>query len=522
MFKKKYFNYLHKIYNIVGGRIPSTSKYLTYDQHNYTKSFESDEHKYNLFSHTVSYMSNNYDYDHHVHKLKGFYDTNTKTFFYIEYIDIIKKSSGDVNVSIVNDNKYIKHNINKFKNLLIIETKEKYPDEYYNIDVKFYDTLSDSMLIGGEIEDPPVPNYVELPTKANYLCEPHDITGFIAIYSEPVIENLESLILEACRMVYSYLNMTSKLSKICSKKPWRYNPPNDDFNNKVFDEIMSDIHGLQQYSFMIPAITSVRFDHDMLKNSTFHSAILKYHLTHHKYAHNGIDDIDTLNKVATIVNSNIDDYVTLQFIHSYLHIFDALYMYKKDSDRYKIEISYLQLIRDNLFDNIHIKCTENMLNKNKYDFILKTGAHTYATEYDIKKEARKDKQRQYESYMSQIHENYKKTLQSIVGSDNGRDYNIIGESVLIPPGIERYSIQNLNKIKCLHLKKYLDSRSDIDIENLTEPVINDIIHNFNTIIIPNYDIGISEHIKSTRRISSVQDFMDCITWLKNQEIMTNL
>lgn len=515
-----------------------------------------------------------YEVDNHIHHLDGFYDTVSQQYFYLKNIEITQKSSNESFI-IVDDNSDSKGNFIHIKKIVVDYLKSMLSKHALarlskinsnNIDVDDFIKNTEKYLVkvtfhkpqnktirGGEIED--IPLSLEPPRQIKYKCDPHGITGWVPMYGEPVIKTIQNLLFNTIMDNYHHIfdnaiilrnipplnpliiamggfnevlrqHSSTILQNIMEHPP--YNALIDyDF---IYTDIMNTITNDPGLKFCRIILAYVNFDVNMIKRNSFTIPILRHHILNNKYAHNGIDkdNFDILQSISALIESNLDNLVTLQFIHSYLHIYDALFMYKEGSVDYQDGLGTLQQIRSYLHDIVHRECIENYVNTNRYDFINRSidpkalhNSHLtkYALDYDITTGALTNKIRQYGQDLDDdsLYPNYEQTLRGYK-TTNDHVHNITGETELIPSGIERNRMKNLNKQKCLILRRHLQNKDfNFERSELTPDIIRDTIVEMN-VEINTYD----PDTKNLRLFNGEEDFIDCINWLRNPSSMTGL
>lgn len=125
----------------------------------------------------------------------------------------------------------------------------------------------------------------------------------------------------------------------------------------------------------------------------YRNLLLREHLLHNAYAHNGISDIRTLQLIIGA------DYRGLQIIHSLAHVYDSVYMHAPGSQAY---INNMEFLADydaligaaNERQRQAKSCLYITLNHRAGDFLVQD-ARGFVTPYTIKAEAMAGKERQY-------------------------------------------------------------------------------------------------------------------------------
>jgi hypothetical protein len=337
-------------------------------------------------------------------------------------------------------------------------------------------------------------------------CDNVKLNGLAKIYSEPVISTLHELILN-----YYYNTLKPKNDKI-RKFPFDYGKliiqfsrknVDDEDINEYFKYIMDSISKKYVANFekMKQVLSVIGFNKDMLLNGEYIQKIMLYHLLNNRYAHNGVDEKEILDKLSILLGKELLDIDNLLFIHSYLHCFDQLIMMKYDRINTKYNSEGLKILRSCLKKSINIMCYEKFLNIYKYDFLEKTPDNKYLLPYKIKPEAFEDKKKQYDNN-DEIHVNF---LKQIIGreikiTDSTEEpygyYTYLKNTYLTKyPDIIDFINTNveLNKIKTITKdirlssivkifnKKYKDFTKD-DIINLIMVFSENFIYEFETMV----------------------------------------
>jgi len=139
------------------------------------------------------------------------------------------------------------------------------------------------------------------------------------------------------------------------------------------------------------------FNLEMINSHNFpqwKSVLLNEHLRNHKYAHNGVND---LTDILRLIGQPEPTYTLLVFIHSLCHIYDALYMFKKESELYNSELKALESYYPAIPDDQQRYCLFKLLNAHAGEFLekLPDRPDQYILPYTINIHAINDKARQY-------------------------------------------------------------------------------------------------------------------------------
>jgi hypothetical protein len=357
--------------------------------------------------------------DNHVHQLLGFIDLENSIYYLIDniilndkqiemskiilnniniddniienelYDDITKISQIELNII-----SFLKQNKNKLKymkNILLNTTNKIFDYENCQITV----------------------NFIKLHQSGGFnpkiICFHSKMNGLIKIFSEPVIDFINNFV----QSQYYKINMDGNKHKF----PIKYgkfhkeisDKVSDDDLEKYYDMIIDIIYKKDMYGeldFVKNVLNDIKFSKDMLKNGLYIKEILLHHLLNNKYAHNGIDNFDILEKASKIIEKDVLDITNLIFVHSYLHYLDELNMYN-DTKLMDINLDndIKKLLRGCFKKSITIICYENLLNKNQYNFLEKSPSGKYKFPYRISVHALKDKKRQYNSF-DDLYENF--------------------------------------------------------------------------------------------------------------------
>lgn len=289
---------------------------------------------------------------HHVHRIQGFYINGILNKVTVQQ----GQGRGLVHLS----ENFGKFN-DKIKKWLIFDLSNR--REYRN-DVDYFVVfqratprrLDRHRQVGGRLFPSP---------RRPYLCDGFEFVlntaGIIPQYTEPSTNYLEEL--EA--MVRATGVPVTYAAVIAQHDALRANP------------------GVLQFDDAIAALTPGNFANRQV-------VLLREHLINNRFAHNGQGpDLD-----AFIARMNINNYLVLQMLHSILHIYDALYMYRTTSDEFDAHIDILEEYDRLLGEGQQKVCFFTLLDQNAGDFLVRDGGR-YRLPYAIAPEAMADKQRQY-------------------------------------------------------------------------------------------------------------------------------
>ena len=188
-----------------------------------------------------------------------------------------------------------------------------------------------------------------------------------------------------------YNNLLDKIKFYLASQKILY-PADDDFFSQM-EEFIKD--GL---------ITDIT-----LKDGSWKINLILKHLKMHKYAHNGVNNLSTINVngleigIFDFVKQNLiidNDWNLFHFIHSLLHAYDAIHIkisahyYENDAEIIKYAMSFMPERQS--------YCLKKNINKYALDFLGKDADGKIFIPMNIIDDALKDKQRQYTRCISEV------------------------------------------------------------------------------------------------------------------------
>jgi hypothetical protein len=237
-------------------------------------------------------------------------------------------------------------------------------------------------------------------------------TGIVEIYSEPTINLITSAFHNVLRSInlshidplsFEYVgNKDYYKSQRINQSYFKLIPERvfDDKYDKMFDSIKHELTSVSRYTDKEIYKSAIKnFSNETFENGSWKHRIMFDHLMEHKYAHNGIDKENFITIAEILTNLQLDDQINvwtgLHFIHSYLHIYDLIYMVKQNtSDFYRCQ-QYIKELKQMFVNEQQQDCFNFKLNINRYEFLIKGSNGEYDLPYHIKSEALADKDRQY-------------------------------------------------------------------------------------------------------------------------------
>lgn len=178
--------------------------------------------------------------------------------------------------------------------------------------------------------------------------------------------------------------------------------------NNLFDKIKLDLETeISRNPLSEMSVNLKKFINDglitdaTLRDGSWKKNMMLKHLEMHKYAHNGVSNMSTINvdgseiTILDFVKQNLvinDDWNVFHFIHSLLHAYDALYMKKVASFN-----SDYKFINDTirLMSKQQAECLKKTINKYALDFLAKDAVGKLLLPLTIIDDAVEDKKRQY-------------------------------------------------------------------------------------------------------------------------------
>ena len=178
--------------------------------------------------------------------------------------------------------------------------------------------------------------------------------------------------------------------------------------NNLFDKIKLELDteishnpGSETLLNMKKIITDGVITDATLRDGSWKINMMFKHLEMHKYAHNGVNNISTINvdgseiTILDFVKQNLvigDDWNVFHFVHSLLHSYDALYMKNTASFNGDCDI-----INDTmtLMPEQQAECLKKTINKYALDFLAKDADSKLLLPLTIIDDAVEDKKRQY-------------------------------------------------------------------------------------------------------------------------------
>lgn len=178
--------------------------------------------------------------------------------------------------------------------------------------------------------------------------------------------------------------------------------------NNLFDEIklqldteISHNPDSEMLLNMKKIITDGLITDATLRDGSWKKNMMFKHLEMHKYAHNGVNNLSTINvdgseiTILDFVKENLvinDDWNVFHFVHSLLHAYDALYMKNIASFNGDYEIINNTTT---LMPEQQAECLKKTINKYALDFLAKDADGKLLLPLTIIDDAVKDKKRQY-------------------------------------------------------------------------------------------------------------------------------
>jgi len=145
-------------------------------------------------------------------------------------------------------------------------------------------------------------------------------------------------------------------------------------------------------------------------DGSFEIPVMLDHLYNHAFAHNGIQDESEIQNLMELLGGV--SIVSAHVIHSLLHVYDSMHIYRKDDPTWASYLDYLKERVGKLIpDETERRCFFRVLNMNSDNFLEKDGSvKKYVLPYTIKAEAMPDKNRQYTRDPSMLLEDFRAQL----------------------------------------------------------------------------------------------------------------
>ena len=271
---------------------------------------------------------------------------------------------------------------------------------------------------------------------------PTKYTNFIVYYSEPYINMtygfISSFLSEYTGKKYSFAEDLANSpvedfypeidSYTLSKIRMRYNREATDADyddqkqqfteayNNLFDKIKFHLesqkilypHENEFFSQMEECIKDGLITDITLKDGSWKINLILKHLKMHKYAHNGVNNLSTINVngleigIFDFVKQNLiidNDWNLFHFIHSLLHAYDAIHI--KNGAHYNNDATFIKYAMSFMPEQ-QSDCLKKSINKYAMDFVSKDADGQIFIPMNIIDDALKDKKRQYTHCISEV------------------------------------------------------------------------------------------------------------------------